>query len=80
MTPRVRLGNQVALQEAFGTQQKISALPPRLVAESLDAAHGRIHIAEDLRRLARPDPHSAAHDPVSIAARPAWALTRAIGR
>jgi len=63
MPPDVSLGRQVALQEAFGKQQKVNALALPLPAESLDAAHGRVHITEDLRRLARPDSHCCAHDP-----------------
>jgi hypothetical protein len=66
MAPHVRFGNQVALKEAFRKQQKVSALMVCLLAEPLDAAYGRTHIAEDLWRLARPDPRGSAEDPVSI--------------
>jgi hypothetical protein len=56
------IGNQVALKKAFRKQQKISALGLCLLAEFPDAAHGRVHIAEDLWCLARPNSHGFAHD------------------
>jgi hypothetical protein len=39
-----------------------------LLAESPDAGNSRIHIAEDLRRLARPDYHDSTHGTASLAA------------
>jgi hypothetical protein len=61
MVAHVSLGHQVALEEAFGKQQQVSAFGLRLLAESQDAGDGCVHVAEDLRRLARPDRHDSAH-------------------
>jgi hypothetical protein len=66
MVAQVSFGDQVALKEAFWKEQQISPLRPCLLTEFFNAANGRVRVAEDLRRLARPNSHDFAHDPVSI--------------
>jgi len=52
----VLLGDQVALQEALGKQQQINARSICMRSEVVDDSHRSVHVAEDLRRLARADP------------------------
>jgi len=55
----VPLREEVALQEAFGKQQEIDFRGSRVFSETLHHLHRSVHITEDLRCLADPDPHHA---------------------
>jgi hypothetical protein len=70
----MRLADQVALQEALGKQQQLNVCPVRLPSEVVDDADRRVHVTEDLPRLARTDPHPAklSRDRDGIARTPAW--------
>jgi hypothetical protein len=50
---------EVSLKEALGKQQKVNLRRVGLRGEVLDVADGPVHLAQDLPRLARPDPHHA---------------------
>jgi hypothetical protein len=70
VAPHVGLGHQVTLEEALGKQQQVSTFGLRLFAESPDAGDGRVHVAEDLLRLARPDCHDSPHGQASVTTSP----------
>ncbi len=53
----VLLGDKVALHETFGKQQQIDLRGSSPFSEALHHLHRSVHIAEDLRCLANPDPH-----------------------
>jgi hypothetical protein len=59
LAPHVLLGDQITRQEAFGEQQQINIRGVRRPGEVQDGTCRRVHVAEDLPRRARTDPHHA---------------------